>query len=142
VRSGTGNKDRITLLPESVRPVLHRHLERIRACHDRDLAGGAGWVELPHSFGRKSPQAGRDWPWQWLFPAARQYIEPSTGQRRRHHFHESAMQRAVRDAVRRAGIAKRASCHTFRHSFATHLLEATTSVPSRSFSATAASVPP
>ena len=122
VRSGKGGKHRITMLPESARPAPRRHIEQVRACHDRDLAAG-GWVELPHAFGPKSPEAGRDWPWQWLFPASRQYTETSTGQRHRQHLHETAMQRAVRDAVRRSGIAKRASCHTFRHSFATHLLE-------------------
>jgi integrase len=83
----------------------------------------SGWVELPWALARKYPSAGREWAWQWVFPATRIYRDRDTGQHRRHHLHESVLQRAVRDAVRRAGIPKRASCHTFRHSFATHLLE-------------------
>jgi len=98
-------------------------LDDVRVQHGRDLSQGVGWVELPAALGRKYPNAGREWAWQWVFPATMFYLDRSTGQRRRHHLHESAVQRAVRTAVFRAGLAKRASCHTFRHSFATHLLE-------------------
>jgi site-specific recombinase XerC len=91
--------------------------------HQLDLRDGAGWVELPEAFARKSPAAGRELPWQWLFPATRLYFERAARQRRRHHLHQSVVQRAVRDAVRRAKQSKRATCHARRHSFATHLLE-------------------
>lgn len=123
VRRAKGGRDRRTMLPQAVRGPLAAHLDVVRCQHDRDVGQGAGWVELPHALGRKYPNAGREWAWQWVFPATRTYDHAETGQRRRHHFHESALQRLVRAAVLRSRVTKPAGCHTFRHSFATHLLE-------------------
>jgi len=121
VRAGKGDKDRLTMLPIAVKLDLTRHLESVRRQHEIDLQAGAGWVELPWALARKYPNAGREWPWQWVFPATRIYVDRLTGQHRRHHLHESILQRAVRTAALRSRIARRVCCHTFRHSFATCL---------------------
>jgi integron integrase len=123
VRSGKGNHDRQTLLPVPLHHNLLRHRAEIDHQHRQDLLRDAGWVELPHALHTKLPNAGREWAWQWFFPATRTYFHSEAGQRRRHHFHETAVQKAMHDAVLRSRISKRATCHTLRHSFATHLLQ-------------------
>src|SRR5262245_51393093 len=123
IRDGKDGRDRMTMFPGVVKADLAKHFERVRALHQRDLRQGAGWVELPWALARKYPNAGREWAGQWLFPATRFSVDRATGQRRRHHLHESVIQRAVTEAVLKTGTAKKATCHTFRHSLATHLLE-------------------
>jgi integron integrase len=123
VRDGKGGKDRVAPLPVALRLPLTRHLAAVKSQHEQDLAAGRGAVALPGQLRLKYPRAPREWAWQWVFPATRWYVDGQTGERRRHHLHESVVQRAVKEAVRASGIAKMATCHTFRHSFATHLLE-------------------
>ncbi len=123
VRDGKGAKDRITMLPDSLKVQLEQHLKRVKVIHEKDVDEGWGGVLMPDALDRKYPNAPKEWRWQWVFPQENRWHNIKTGEQGRHHVHESIIQKAVVCAVRKTGVTKRATCHTFRHSFATHILE-------------------
>ena len=123
IRAGKGGKDRVTMFPDSLKMQLHAHLSVVKNIHEKDIVEGWGRVPLPNNLAQKYPNAPAEWAWQWVFPQDRKWKNAATGEQGRHHMDESLLQRAVHDAVLKSGLTKRASCHTFRHSFATHLIE-------------------
>ena len=123
VRDGKGNKDRITMFPASVKGPLAEHLNRIKKTHEADTDKGFGRVLMPDALARKYPNASKEWRWQWIFPQGTLWHNKKTGERGRYHVHESLVQKTIKDAAAKTGLVKRVTCHTFRHSFATHLLE-------------------
>lgn len=123
IRDGKGGKDRRSMLPQALVPSLQEHLRKVKVIHEKDLADGWGRVPLPNALDRKYPNAPSEWRWQWAFPQENRWKNAQTGEQGRHHIDESILQKAFKVAVAKAGLVKRATCHTLRHSFATHLLE-------------------